>query len=111
MPERFSVDVCYDTPCHWTPPPTVVSSSDQSVLNPLPEDHNPLDDPNRPIPGQHGAHRVHQNKKRDPEPQAVPPQHNEDTPRQGPPLQEWPNSDAVVKPIKPNVLDDIDPNV
>jgi len=112
MPETFSVDICYDEPCHWTPPQTFDSSLEGDSLD-LPQIETPLmeDNANRPIPGHYGDHQVHRNNKRAPEPQAVPPQNHADSSRQGPPLPEWPDADAVIEPIRPNTLSEIDPDV
>jgi hypothetical protein len=112
MPEGFSVDICYDEPCHWTPPPTYDSSPEDIPLDlPQVEAFHMENDANEPIPGYYGDHQAHRNNKRAPEPQAVHPQNYADSSRQGPPLPEWPDEDDVIEPIRPNTLSQIDPDV
>src|SRR5271170_8106789 len=108
MPETFSVDVCHNLPCHFTPRPSLAQGLD-GVTNPA--SHPRLDLPdinaNQPIPGSYGDHPVHQNQKR----QAVPPDQSS---RQGPPLPEWPDAHEIVEPVeftRSNVNHDIDPEV
>ena len=128
MPERFEVDVCYETPCHWTPPPTPVSGHDDSPPNTRPlENLPPLEplnrnDPDRealpavdPQPGAAGSR--HHNVKRAPEPEPQQQQQQQQRPgsqgdesRQGPPVQEWPDPEDVVEAV-PVTRVEVDPNV
>jgi Glycosyl hydrolase family 47 len=110
MPEGFSVDICYDEPCHWTPPPIYDPDPEDIPLDlPQVETFPMEDNANRPIPGYYGDHQIHRNNKRAPEPQA--PQNYADSSRQGPPLPEWPDADDVIEPIRPNTLSEIDPDL
>jgi hypothetical protein len=104
MPESFSVDVCYEAPCHWTSRPTLAS-----ILADIHKDQKEIG--NKPIPGAYGNHRLN---KRAAEPEPLPPRMPANQSRSGPPLPEWPNADEIGEPIKytkGKSLDDIDPDV
>lgn len=114
MPEAFTVDVCSETPCHWTPRPTPVSVTDNTPSNlPSIELKNEDVDGNKPIPGSYGSHK--QNKRAtEPEPEPLPPLTPANQSRPGPPLPDWPNADEKGESVeftKGKSLDDIDPNV
>jgi Glycosyl hydrolase family 47 len=111
MPEGFTVDVCSEAPCHWTPRPTLASLLD-NIPNGLPsaERQNEETEGNKPIPGAYGNHQPN---KRAAEPEPLSPPTPENQSRSGPPLPEWPNTDEI-EPItytKGKSLDDIDPDI
>ena len=112
MPETFTVDVCYESPCHWIPRPTVVSVLDNSLSDhPTAGLQNEETDGNKPIPGSYGNH---QHNKRAAEPEPLPPPTPANQSRPGPPLPEWPDADEMGKPVEftsGNPLNNIDPNV
>ena len=115
MPETFTVDVCYELPCHWTPPPTLASGLNTvtNEFHNVPDDLPPLEaratdeDLNRPGPGHYGNHRV----KRAPEPLPQAPQNQGDQSRKGPPLPEAPDADKDQIIEIPNTKSNIDPDV
>lgn len=120
MPETFVVDVCYESPCHWAPPPTLTAGID-TALNTrdhiVPDDlpsleaglHTQADELNRLDPGNYGNH-ARNRIKRAPEPQGQ--QLAGDQSRKGPPLPEAPDADAqIIEVTPPNPKLDIDPDV
>jgi len=125
MPETFAVDVCYETPCHWTPPPTLISGLEDVRANtrPPPDDLPPLEPQNRNdhdrgampvVEPQPVAGSGHHNPKRAPEPQQLQPQRpapQGDDSRQGPPVQEWPDPEDIVEPIQQGIRVEVDPDV
>ena len=117
MPEWVDVDVCYDTPCKWTPPPTLASGLDAVERHyPLPiqgviDDYeNDSVNMTQAVVGNDADTRTdaHAHVKRQSEPDVLPA-------RQGPPLPEAPHN-ALGEPIEPvptrqNSLTSIDPEV
>jgi hypothetical protein len=112
MPETFTVDVCSETPCHWTPRPTPVPVTNNIPSNlPTIEPQNEDMDGNKPIPGYYGNHK---HNKRATEPELLPPLTPANQSRPGPPLPDWPNADEKSESVeftKGKSLDDIGPNV
>lgn len=125
MPESFTVDICYDLPCHWTPPPTTPNPSHDISNTPPSEDlpkldtasHDERDGGNEPIPGMYGDHvtgEVNRYNKRAAVPEPLPTPARVDQSRQGPPVPEWPDEDEMAEApeaVKPNSLSDVDPDV
>ena len=101
MSESFSVDVCYDMPCHWTPRSTQVSGQDDSPANtrPPPENLPPLAPLNQNdhdrgalpvVQPQPGAGPGHHHVKRAPEPEPQQQQHQPQQRQQQQPQQHQP---------------------
>src|SRR5947207_10799770 len=115
MPETFTVDVCNETPCHWTPPSTLGSGVDNILYDlPIVEPQAEELDGNKPIPGSYGEHQVNRRDKRAAEPEPLPPPTPANESRSGPPLPEWPSDNEMGEPVeftKAKAQKDIDPNV
>src|SRR5579871_107394 len=109
MPETFQVEVCYDKPCTWTPPPTHSGGRDgQQTLPRVEGHHSQVENGNLPVPGEYGEHRSSDLRKRAPQPE---PQTDS---RQGPPLPEPPHRHDNGEPIEiieHNAMSDVDPEV
>jgi hypothetical protein len=121
MPETFGIDVCYEKPCNWTPPPiperTELKEVDTTVsrtVEQIEPDQIQVNNGNRPIPGDYGSHkdnRIHQNVKRAALPEPAPPA-VQDQSRQGPPLPPDPRIDEtgeIIEVTKHQI--DVDPEV
>jgi len=112
MPETFHVEVCYETPCHWTPPPLPPSTTTDQQTFPRVEGHrSQVLNGNMPIPGEYGDHQnTHGHVKRAPAPEPDPQTDN----RQGPPLPEPPHAHGNGEPveiIEYNTMSDVDPEI
>jgi hypothetical protein len=109
MPESFEVEVCYERPCHWTPPQNPPSATVR--LEQPPHLNDPVaqtQENNIARTGNYGEHRSTDLRKRAPEPDP-----QRDT-RQGPPLPEPPhkeNGDPINDVPEHNAMSDIDPEV
>ena len=114
MPERFTVDACYQIPCHWTPRPTLASGLD-NILDDLPtlEIQTEELDGNKPIPGSYGEHQVNRRDKRVTAPEPLPPPTPVNESRSGPPLPEWPSDNEMGEPkfTKGKSQKDVDQNI
>ena len=133
MPETFTVQVCEQEPCHWTPP------ADPERPDRRPDDLPKLDsipqedlDREKPLPHPHGGRPLQQINKRQLDrseqqrPDRHPQQHHDrpqtnDNPRQqgqgtntGPPVQAWPSPEDLVEPAEvmlSNAAKEVNPEV
>lgn len=107
MPETFTVDVCYEKPCHWTPKPIYGNTA------PRPDGHHSqVTNGNLPLPALPGAEQ-HPKVKRAPQHDLEP----QTDPRQGPPQPEPPhthqNGETIpaTQVVEDHAMSDVDPEV
>jgi hypothetical protein len=107
MPESFTVDVCYDTPCHWTPPPPLAHAIEQhNELQTLEEEEN-VDIG----PAIAGSETTHNHAKRQSDHDFPSPAQGQS--RQGPPRPENPHDDLgeSIEVVQHNAMGNVDPDV
>lgn len=119
MPETFGIDVCYQKPCNWTPPPEpeilddFPQTADTTVIRTVEENGAGQNHDNQPYDGGYGSHRdnrIQQKVKRAALPDPAPPV-AQDQSRQGPPLppDRPTGDDEIIEVTKQRI--DVDPEV